>query len=228
MGWLADWLQNNIVKPISKIGSSEVKSYWGPTPTPTATPTPTIQQPTPQELQMAIEKGANGPIATMAGQMVRNASASGMWKKDPFLAAVLPVVHGSLESSGFKNPKSVSAKSKFGWATGAKEYNPPNVETVLNDMQSATVGDRTMENEMKRNPKEAESRMNTYKTYQMLRDNPTDNLDAYFLKYAGPQTPENPYAGQPYVDNAKGPLNTFAELVDQIMKKRGASYPRRF
>lgn len=203
-------------------------------PSPTATPTPMPNVPTRDELVRTIQNiSGDAPMATMAGQMVDQVIPSAMYKTNPFLATMIAPTHGNLETRGFRDYQSqpelvYKPKQAFGWAATSPAYNPPDVSTTLQDVLSAVISGRNMQSEMQRNPAEAQARMNTSNGYQFFRDNPEQNLDQYFLKYAGPKTPQNKYAGETYASNARFILNQFAEELDKLMKKRGGSYSTRY
>lgn len=199
---------------------------------PTPTPMPNI--PTRDELVRTIQNiSGNAPMATMAGQMVDQATPSAMYKTNPFLATMIAPTHGNLETRGFRDYQSqpnlvYKPKQAFGWAATSPDYNPPDVKTALQDLLSAVVSGRNMQDEMQRNPNEAQKRMNTSNGYQFFRDNPEQSLDQYFLKYAGPKTFQNKYAGKTYAANARFILNKLAEELDKLMKERGGTYSTRY
>ena len=205
-------------------------------PTPTATPTPMPNTPTRDELVRTIQNiSGDAPMATMAGQMVDQVTPSAMYKTNPFLATMIAPTHGNLETRGFRDYQSqpelvYKPKQAFGWGAIVpdEKYNPSDVSTALQDVLSAVIAGRNMQSEMQRNPDEAQARMNTSNNYQFFRDNPEQNLDQYFLKYAGPRTPRNKYAGETYASNARFILNKFAEELDRLMKERGGLYPTRY
>jgi len=191
-----------------------------PTSTPTATPTPTpTLGPTIDELIKAIQMGSEGdPVATMSAQMVNNGQNMPVFQQNPFL----PVAISQLESRGFKdfgtNPLVTKPKQGFGWAPGIEGYNP-SIETVLDDMMSAVGTDRGEES----NP----VRRRNAGYYQKFRDNPSD-ISGFANQYAGPITAQNPNAGDIYATNLKTVMNRYNEILDGLMKQRGALYPDRY
>ena len=196
-----------------------------PAPTPSPTMNPTV--PTQQELlEMLQMTDSEKPMATMSGQVMKNATASGMYKTNPFLAVATVPSIGHLESSGFTK-RQIKPKSRYGWAPYVESYNPP-LETVLNDVMSALISGRNEEEEKKKFPEDWKIRMNTANNYQSFRDDPEANLDKTLYKYAGPRTEENLYAGEVYVANFRGPVNRYAEMLDKIMQRRGGSFPKRY
>jgi hypothetical protein len=199
----------------------------GPTPSPTPPlPTPTLSPgvPTRDELIKAIQLGSAGdPVATMAAQMIDQSQQYPIFQQHPFI----PVMHSQLESRGFKDfsekPDLVyKPKQGFGWGATIpdEKYNPSTIEQVLHDLITAVGGGRTIESGY------TPEQIRTSQAYENFRQ--TGQIDPYLLKFAGPVSAQNPQAGENYIKHAKFVLNKYNEILDQLMKKRGGSYPLRY
>jgi len=175
-------------------------------------------EPAIEELIRAMQEGSAGdPVATLSGQMAKAGQTMPVYKKYPFL----PIATSQLESGGLKdfatNLLVTKPKQAFGWGVNVPDYNPELVEQVLKDMMSAVGTSRSGE---------TVDRQRNAKYYEPFRE--TGDISQYAQTYAGPITKRNPNAGEKYASNLKSVMNNYAEILDKIMKERGASYPTRY